>query len=69
MPLPITVIAEERRAALGSNIRCAHRADLYEPDRHRVSSRLGPGDDGPLGAFSPQVIQNDIDSIAAELLL
>src|SRR5580658_2076966 len=42
---------------------------MYEPDRYRVFSRLGPGNNNPFGALSPEVIQNDIDSIAAELLL
>ncbi len=41
---------------------------MYEPNRYRVFSRFCPGNNNPFGAWPPEVIQNDIDSIAAELL-
>ena len=43
MPLPISSIAEERRAALGKrNIRAAHGTNLDETDRHRFLPALAP---------------------------
>ena len=68
IPHPMSVMAEERRAALGRVIFGALTAPICTNRMHRVFSRLGPGGDDPFGALPPQVIQDNIDSIAAELL-
>ena len=67
----MSTMAEERSAALGQ---CDTRMRL--PSRYVRSEwaphpfpLLRPGNNNPFGARPPEVIQNDIDSITAELLL
>ena len=69
MPLPISVIADERNAALGSVMfGPLDRPDLNKPDRHGVFSCLGRRDQQALGARPPQIIDHDIHT-RRELLL
>ena len=69
MPLPISVIAEERNAALGSVMfGSARRTDLNKPDRRGVSPRLGPRGQEALGARTPEIIDHDVHA-RRELIL
>ena len=64
MPQPISSKPEERIAVAGKAIfGAARRADLNEADGLRILVHLRRGGKEPLRAFSPQIIEHDVDAV------
>ena len=73
MPLPMSTIADDRNAALGSVMSAPLTAPICT---NRIGTASAPalaaGDDEPLGALPPEIVEHDIDPLrefpAEELL-